>query len=174
MKNDDKYYTLYEDRYRRVYEQGIEYWSADPEEIAREINNIEQFLNYTGCHPSTTSIIEFGCGEGYLAKYLLECGFRYRRVMGRYISMKIYRRRKSDKKYQTSKNSLKHSIETTRRSMTIRLSLMDSNAPSDYPEYRQDSITSRDTAENWQKQVSQLIISASTDGCVSFMPVFDR
>lgn len=77
MRNDDIYYMIYEDRYRRVYRQGIEYWSSDPEENAHVISSIEKFLRYACCHPPTTSIIEFGCGEGYVANYLLECGLRY-------------------------------------------------------------------------------------------------
>ena len=77
MKNDDIYYMLYEDRYRRIYSQGIEYWISDPEENARVMSSIEKFLDYACCQPSTTCVIEFGCGEGYVASYLLECGFGY-------------------------------------------------------------------------------------------------
>lgn len=77
MKNDDSYYKLYEDRYRRLYNQGIEYWISDPDEFAHVNSSVEKFLEYAGCHPSTTSIIEFGCGEGYVANYLLERGFTY-------------------------------------------------------------------------------------------------
>ena len=77
MRNNDTYYTLYEDRYRRLYGQGIEYWISNPEVNKRVISSIEKFLNYACCHPPTNPIIEFGCGEGYVANYLLECGFRY-------------------------------------------------------------------------------------------------
>lgn len=77
INNGDAYFRLYEDRYRRIYQQGIEYWISDPEENARVIRSIEEFLNYACCHPSKTSIVELGCGEGYLANHLLGCGYRY-------------------------------------------------------------------------------------------------
>jgi SAM-dependent methyltransferase len=77
INNGDAYFRLYEDRYRRIHQQGIEYWISDPEENARVIRSIEEFFNYACCHPSKTSIVEFGCGEGYLANHLLGCGYRY-------------------------------------------------------------------------------------------------
>jgi ubiquinone/menaquinone biosynthesis C-methylase UbiE len=75
--NDKAYFSLYEDRYRRLREQGIEEWIADPAENEHIIESVNNFLNYARCHPAKTSIIEFGCGEGHLAEYLLECGYRY-------------------------------------------------------------------------------------------------
>ncbi len=77
MKNKDKYYYLYEDRYRRIHSQGFEYWISDPDEIPLVISSIDKFLDYACCQPQTASIIEFGCGEGFLADHLLKRGFRY-------------------------------------------------------------------------------------------------
>ena len=75
--NDKAYFSLYEDRYRRLRKQGIEYWISDPEENTRVIESVNGLLNYAKCQPSKTSIIEFGCGEGHLAEYLLKAGYRY-------------------------------------------------------------------------------------------------
>ncbi len=75
--NDKVYFDLYEDRYRRLCEQGIEDWIYNPEELASTIKHIDDFLKYTHCKPSKTSIIEFGCGQGHMAKYLLGHGYRY-------------------------------------------------------------------------------------------------
>jgi len=73
----DRYYTLYNERYHRVYAQGIPYWTADPEEIARTVGHLDRFLTHVGAVPDRTSIIEFGCGEGHLAQHLLSLHFRY-------------------------------------------------------------------------------------------------
>jgi SAM-dependent methyltransferase len=75
--NNKAYFNLYEDRYRRLREQGIEYWISDPKKNTRIIESLNDFLKYAHCNPSKTSIIEFGCGEGHLAEYLLRCGYKY-------------------------------------------------------------------------------------------------
>ncbi|MAE61538.1 MAG: hypothetical protein CMJ49_09305 [Planctomycetaceae bacterium] len=72
-----KYYEAYEDRYRRVYAQGVEYWTGDPDEIAAVIGHVDEFLEFTGATPVGHSIIEFGCGEGFLGEYLLRRGYSY-------------------------------------------------------------------------------------------------
>jgi SAM-dependent methyltransferase len=77
MKNEDRYYMLYEDRYRRIHEQGFEYWIYDPDEIPLLINSIDKFLDYAQCEPKATSIVELGCGQGFLAENLIKRGFRY-------------------------------------------------------------------------------------------------
>ena len=77
MKNDTSYFKLYEDRFRRLKEQGIEDWISGPEELISIIKNVNEFLNYAHYHPSVTSIIEFGCGQGHLAASLLGSGYRY-------------------------------------------------------------------------------------------------
>lgn len=66
-KNPEKYYHVYEDRYRRVYSQGIEYWSGDPAETDETILLVDEFLEHYSLHPGRASIIEFGCGEGNIA-----------------------------------------------------------------------------------------------------------
>jgi SAM-dependent methyltransferase len=77
LKNGDAYFMLYEDRYRRIHQQGIENWVWDPGEIPRIITKVNDFLDYARCQPLKTSIIEYGCGEGHLAKYLLEVGYKH-------------------------------------------------------------------------------------------------
>jgi ubiquinone/menaquinone biosynthesis C-methylase UbiE len=75
--NDDSYFKLYEDRFRRLKEQGVEDWIAEPAENTGVIASVDEFLKNAGCHPSHTSIIEFGCGQGHLAANLLSSGYRY-------------------------------------------------------------------------------------------------
>jgi ubiquinone/menaquinone biosynthesis C-methylase UbiE len=75
--NDKAYFSLYEDRFCRLREQGIEDWISDPEETKHIIESVNDFLNYAHCHPLETSIIEFGCGQGHLATHLFGCGYRY-------------------------------------------------------------------------------------------------
>ena len=77
MKQRQKYYHAYEDRYKRVYSQGIEYWTYDPIEIKASTEKLEEFLKYYGLSPKNTKVIEFGCGEGHLAQYLIQKGYQY-------------------------------------------------------------------------------------------------
>jgi SAM-dependent methyltransferase len=72
-----RYYTTYEDRYQRVYAQGVDYWTGDPEEIAAVICLVHDFIEFAKVTPFLHSIIEFGCGEGFLAEHLLQRGFSY-------------------------------------------------------------------------------------------------
>jgi ubiquinone/menaquinone biosynthesis C-methylase UbiE len=75
---DDKtYFGLYEDRYRRLREQGIEDWISTLEEFKHSIKNVDDFLIYSHCHPAKNSVIELGCGQGHLAAHLLDRGYRY-------------------------------------------------------------------------------------------------
>jgi ubiquinone/menaquinone biosynthesis C-methylase UbiE len=75
--NDKVYFHLYEDRYRRLREQGVEDWISNPEELARTISNVDDFLKYAHCDPSSTSLIELGCGQGHLGIHLLKTGYKY-------------------------------------------------------------------------------------------------
>ncbi|MGD1118231.1 MAG: class I SAM-dependent methyltransferase [Dehalococcoidales bacterium] len=75
--NDKGYFRLYEDRYRLLHEQGIEDWIADPDEMTRIINSVDDFLKYAKCIQEKTAMIEFGSGQGHLAEYLLGRGYRY-------------------------------------------------------------------------------------------------
>lgn len=77
MGHEGEYYLAYEDRYRRVYAQGIPYWTAFPEEMATTTEQLERFLLHYGLEPRVSRIIEFGCGEGHLAKYLTDRGYEY-------------------------------------------------------------------------------------------------
>ena len=75
--NDKPYFHLYEERYKRLREQGIEDWIHKPQELTDTFKAIDEFLSYAHSQPSRTSIIELGCGQGHLAEHLLEKGFRY-------------------------------------------------------------------------------------------------
>ncbi len=77
MKQRQKYYHAYEDRYKRVYAQGIKYWTNDPIEIKASTDKLEEFFKYYGLSPKNAKVIEFGCGEGHLAQYLIRKGYEY-------------------------------------------------------------------------------------------------
>jgi len=72
-----KYYAAYEDRYRRVYAQGVEYWTGDPDEIGGVVRCVDEFLDRIGARASSSAVVEFGCGEGFLGAHLLSKGFGY-------------------------------------------------------------------------------------------------
>jgi SAM-dependent methyltransferase len=75
--NDKAYFSLYEDRYRRLGEQGVEDWIYRPQELANTFNAVDEFLSYAHSESSKTSIIELGCGQGHLAEYLIDNGYKY-------------------------------------------------------------------------------------------------
>jgi len=71
------YYRAYDDRYRSVYAQGGQYWTSAPQELADTTAKLQQFLDRWGLRPGRHRLIEFGCGEGHLARYLLQRGYHY-------------------------------------------------------------------------------------------------
>ena len=77
MKREQKYYSSYEDRYKRACSQGVEYWTSDPIEIRDSIDKLKAFLEYYTLSQKDAKIVEFGCGEGYLAQYLIKKGYKY-------------------------------------------------------------------------------------------------
>ncbi len=77
MKNEEKYYLRYDDRYRRVRSQGFERWISSSGENSGVLTSIDKFLDYAGCSKDVTKIIEFGCGEGFVAEHLLSLGYNY-------------------------------------------------------------------------------------------------
>ncbi|HEY95730.1 MAG TPA: class I SAM-dependent methyltransferase [Dehalococcoidia bacterium] len=77
MTDDEKYYLRYDDRYRRMHAEGFEKWISSPEDNSGVLKSIDKFLEYAGCEPSGTKIIEFGCGEGFVAEHLLSHGYDY-------------------------------------------------------------------------------------------------
>ncbi len=64
-----------EDRYRRLREQGVTFWTPDLAAQARVVGEVKKFL--AGYAPEQTSIVEFGCGEGFLAENILQQGLTY-------------------------------------------------------------------------------------------------
>lgn len=77
MTNEEKYYLRYNDRYQRMHASGFERWVSSPEENVGVLESIDKFLEYAGCEPSKTHIIEFGCGEGFVAEHLFSRGYNY-------------------------------------------------------------------------------------------------
>ena len=73
---DKAYYTAYEKRYRAVYAQGVEYWSAFPEESAAVESDVRRFLTEANVQPGAR-VIEFGCGEGAVGALFAGMGYSY-------------------------------------------------------------------------------------------------
>ena len=80
MADVKQYYHAYEGRYASVYSHGAEYWTADPEEIRDTTAKLQDFLDRSALMPGQARLVEFGCGEGHLARYLIENGYDYRGV----------------------------------------------------------------------------------------------
>lgn len=70
------YYTAYDKRYRAVYAQGVEYWSAFPEESAAVKSDVRRFLSEANVQPGAR-VIEFGCGEGSVGVLVAGMGYSY-------------------------------------------------------------------------------------------------
>lgn len=70
------YYTAYDKRYRAVYAQGVEYWSAFPEESAAVKRDVRRFLSEANVQPGAR-VIEFGCGEGFVGALVAGMGYSY-------------------------------------------------------------------------------------------------
>ena len=69
------YYLAYEDRYRRVFEAGIELWghSPDDETLVRTLAEWVEENDLAG-----KTVVEFACGEGAAGVILSKLGVRYR------------------------------------------------------------------------------------------------
>ena len=68
MEERRKYYEAYEDRYRQVHRENLQWFSGTQSNIVPEI--IEKYK--VG---KTAKILEIGCGEGRDARFLLRNGF---------------------------------------------------------------------------------------------------
>ena len=71
-----KYYQAYEQRYRRVYAQGVPFWTAFPGEVATVKAYIDAFWAYYG-FDTGAAVLDCGCGEGYLAEHFVGKGCGY-------------------------------------------------------------------------------------------------
>jgi 2-polyprenyl-3-methyl-5-hydroxy-6-metoxy-1,4-benzoquinol methylase len=70
------YYTAYEKRYRSIYSQGVTYWSNFPAEINNAKRIIDRFLSSIKFIKGA-KVIEFGCGEGFLAEHIVKQDLLY-------------------------------------------------------------------------------------------------
>lgn len=71
---DKTYYKSYEERYKKVYEAGIELWgnSRNDEELVRVLSEWVNKNNLVG-----KKIVEFACGEGEIGVVLSSMGCHY-------------------------------------------------------------------------------------------------
>ncbi len=69
------YYMAYEDRYRRVFEAGIELWGHSPDDEIL-VHTLAAWVEDNGLYGKT--VAEFACGEGAAGVILSKLGVRYR------------------------------------------------------------------------------------------------
>jgi SAM-dependent methyltransferase len=75
---DGPYYAAYERRYASLYAQGVQHWTAHPEELRVISEAVGAFLGtVTPQTPRPLHVIEFSCGEGFVGEVLLSQGHRY-------------------------------------------------------------------------------------------------
>lgn len=70
------YYLDFDERYKFVYASGVEHYTS----TAKRLNDIKMILDWFLDRIKAAagmSVIEFGCGEGYLAEWLLDLGLTY-------------------------------------------------------------------------------------------------
>lgn len=103
METERKYYYAYENRYRRVYAEGIRYWSEHPPEVKGALDGFSELLKVLSEQPLCSigrqapaevnaaaaqggesasaggrlRVLEPGCGEGRFAVESLARGFDY-------------------------------------------------------------------------------------------------
>ena len=68
METNRAYYEAYDDRYRQVHREDLQWFSNEPSGIVFEV--INQFSL-----GRADKLLEIGCGEGRDAGYLMECGY---------------------------------------------------------------------------------------------------
>jgi len=71
----EPYYTAYEERYRRVFEAGIELWGHSPDDEIL-IRTLTAWVEQNSLSGKT--VAEFACGEGAAGVILSSLGVRYR------------------------------------------------------------------------------------------------
>ncbi len=71
---DQLYYTAYEQRYKAVYDAGVERWGHSPDD-AELYTTLKKWV--TDNHLEGKHVIEFACGEGAAGVILSELGCRY-------------------------------------------------------------------------------------------------
>lgn len=75
MHDEDPYYARYDMRYRKVRELGLPAFKA--EECAEADRRLlDAFLDWHEDIKAAETVIEFGCGDGFLAVHLAKKGYR--------------------------------------------------------------------------------------------------
>ena len=71
------YYSRYDNHYRALYQQGIQYWSDGPDHCKANIEAVVASVLDVRPDPRGATLIEMGCGEGHLIAPLVELGMNY-------------------------------------------------------------------------------------------------
>lgn len=71
------YYENYDQHYKRLYEQGIGYWSDSPDHCKRNIQQVTSRIIAVRPSPQGLSLLDIGCGEGHLAIPISDRGLTY-------------------------------------------------------------------------------------------------
>jgi len=71
------YYLRYDEHYRSLHSQGIQYWSDGPDHCQKNIQRVCGLLTRLVPDPHGRSLLDAGCGEGHLALPIANLGFEY-------------------------------------------------------------------------------------------------
>lgn len=74
MNQEKPYYSRYDERYRKIRELGLEGFKGK-EYVAIDVEDLDTFVRWRPDIKPSSRIIEFGCGDGYLAVHLAKKGF---------------------------------------------------------------------------------------------------
>jgi SAM-dependent methyltransferase len=69
------YYARYDDRYRKVRELGLDAFKKDDTYVTIDIELLDRFLASREAIAHARRVIEFGCGDGFLACHLAKRGY---------------------------------------------------------------------------------------------------
>lgn len=109
--NGKPYYTAYDKRYKSVYSQGVDYWSSFPEVIEGVKTILNQLFSLIP-DKNDLKLIEFGCGEGYIADYVSKMGIKYTGVDISGIAINKAKKRYLDKNVKFLVQDMTQCLET--------------------------------------------------------------
>ena len=75
MTDDRPYYARYDMRYQKARKLGLRAFKMDEECVATDIALLDAFLHWRDDIGPPKRVMEFGCGDGYLAIHMAKAGY---------------------------------------------------------------------------------------------------
>jgi len=75
MTQDRPYYARYDMRYQKVRELGLPAFKTDQECVKTDVALLDAFLHWSDDIRPPKRVMEFGCGDGYLAIHMAKAGY---------------------------------------------------------------------------------------------------